>query len=145
MSKIDVFNLLPVWTFFAPNPGITDYKLLYRIRKKDGHVSKFKNINLNQRKSILNAFWNPDKRSQKALSDLVQELKQFIFNNEISDENQNLIKLTLGYITILNYCTGLEKTNDNDADSVQFMILETYGFFEKKDPVLILNSEFHKI
>src|SRR5690348_12432463 len=38
ITRHDHFSLLPLWTFFAPNPGQSDYHLIYRDRKTDGSL-----------------------------------------------------------------------------------------------------------
>jgi hypothetical protein len=144
LSKIDIFRLLPIWTFFAPNPGVSDYHLLYRIRYVGGRISDFKNLDVTAGKSIKNAVWNPHKRVHKSLNDFVQEIRKTINTSDIDETNQYVLKLSFGYIVILNYCTELGR-RVSDAESVQFMILESFGHFELREPRLILNSDFHNI
>ena len=35
VKQRDLFSLIPIWTFFAPRPGITDFNLVYRDRSPD--------------------------------------------------------------------------------------------------------------
>ena len=144
LSKIDIFKILPIWTFFAPNPGTSDYYLLYRVRKKNGLISRFNNVSLRNRKSIINAIWNPHKRSQKALNDFVQEIRRVINTADLNETNQHLLKLSFSYVVTLHYCTELTR-HITDVESVQFMIIESFGHFELKESRLILNSDFHNL
>jgi len=144
LARIDIFRLLPVWTFFAPNPGVSDYHLVYRCRDKNGNISPFKKVSLRNKKNIANAIWNPGKRSQKALNDFVQDIRRMISDNDMDETNEHLLKLSFSYIVTLHYCTELVKQTFEEA-SVQFMILESFGYFELRKPRLILNSEFHRI
>lgn len=142
LARIDILRLLPVWTFFAPNPGVSDFNLLYRAKGKSGKISPFHNIPLNGDKNILNAVWNPRKRIQKAIGDFVQEIRRVVISEEITAENQHFLKLTFGYIVILHYCANLSKSME-DIESVQFSIIETFGHFEGREPRLVINSDFH--
>jgi hypothetical protein len=144
LVKIDPFRVLPLWTFFAPNPGVSDYHLLYRTRNGKGDISSFINIRLRNKKNFMNAIWNPPKRSQKALNDFAQEIKRQIAVHNLDDESQHLLKLSLSYIAILHYCTEINR-GASDTESVQFMILESFGYFELAEPRLVLNSDFHQI
>ena len=143
VAKMDLFGLLPNWTFFAPNPGVSDYFLLYRVKFSDGKISEYKNISL-RNKRIVNAIWNPYKRRQKALNDFVQELRSYI--NEIHSNGRDpaTIKISHGYIALLHYCSALCHSINN-KDSIQFTILESFGHFETQKPKLVLNSDFHKL
>jgi hypothetical protein len=141
---IDILQLLPLWTFFAPNPGVCDYHLLMRTRRKDGSFSSFEQINLKPAKKLVTSIWNPHKRAQKSLSDYVQEIIGMINNGDVKEDNKHQLKLNLSYISILNYCSSLKKS-DHELECVQFMILESYGYKETQNPRLILNSEFHQL
>ena len=144
LSLINVFRILPRWTFFAPNPGVSDYHLLFRTKNKSGEVSPFVSIPLRNKKSLLNAFWNPHKRAQKALNDFVQEIRRWIARENFNEETQHLIKLSFSYVVTLHYCTELIRKS-GDVESVQFTILETFGYSELAEPRLILNSDFHQL
>src|SRR3954468_7332015 len=68
INNKDPFSLLPSWTFFAPNPGVVDYQILYRDKISDGHFTKWKMI-FYRNNSILHSILNPDKRRRKAIRD----------------------------------------------------------------------------
>src|SRR6185436_18257319 len=75
LRAVDVFGLIPVWTFFAPNPGMTDYYLLYRDRLPDGSFDNWRNVELKgSDNGVRLGLWNPEKRKHKALSDLMSVL-----------------------------------------------------------------------
>jgi hypothetical protein len=64
----DVAALLPSWTFFAPNPGVTDTRLLWRDLLPDATASAWHEV-LPPRSSLLRAVWNPQKRQAKLITD----------------------------------------------------------------------------
>lgn len=49
LKAADVFGLIPVWTFFAPNPGMTDYYLLYQDRLPAGSFDNWRRVELKQK------------------------------------------------------------------------------------------------
>src|SRR6516165_3344166 len=61
----DVCGIIPLWTFFAPNPGMTDYHLMWRDRYADHSCSPWHEV-VAPSASWLKAIWNPHKRSRKA-------------------------------------------------------------------------------
>jgi hypothetical protein len=142
VQKYDIFHLVPIWTFFAPNPGVSDYNLLFRVKKADGSISGFQEVPLRSEKKIAMALFNPNRRLQKALHD---HARAIIMNVDdcITEQTKANIKLTFSYISILNFCSKLARKPD--AYAVQFMIIETFGYNELTEPRLILNSEFHRI
>jgi len=142
ISRYDIFRLVPVWTFFAPNPGVSDFNLLSRVKLTDGAVGAFREIQLRGKKKISAALFNPDRRLQKVLNDHVCTILMQI-ENEITEQNKENIRLTFSYISVLNYCSKLPVAPN--AYSIQFIILESFGYRELSEPRLILNSDFHRL
>ena len=68
IHEIDYFSLIPSWTFFAPEPGVTDYHLLTRIKLKSGDFTPLVVESTANKKTINNAIWNPKKRKQKSFN-----------------------------------------------------------------------------
>jgi len=144
LEKLDLLHILPGWTFFAPNPGTSDYHLLYRVKNKNGDVSPFTSVKLKNQRQLLNAIWNPNKRAQKALTDFVQEIRMLVYLDHPEDPDHNLLRLSLSYIATLHYCTALGRQIPG-TESVQFMIIESYGYITSQEPQLLLNSDFHQV
>ena len=140
IRKYDIFHLLPRWTFFAPNPGTSDYHFLYRFKSTDNQISAFIEIPLHGNRNILSAVWNSNKRLKKALLDLVMDINRLCAQEQINESN---IKISFSYIALLNFITSIEKPYKTNY--VQFVILKSDGFIEKRDPQLILCSEFHHV
>ena len=140
LKAYDFFDLLPKWTFFAPNPGTSDYHLLYRGMDVAGGLSPFKEISLLSRKHLVAAFWNPGQRRKKVLSDLVMDLHRLCWSDSVDENN---IKTTLSYVAILNFLTSIPK--QAHIKSVQFAILTSEGFEGSDNPKLVICSEFHNV
>lgn len=142
ISRYDVLRLIPIWTFFAPNPGVSDFNLLSRFKLQDGTITTFDEIPLRGPKKISTALFNPHRRLQKALHDHARSVVMQI-ETELTDENRDNIKLTFSYISLLSYCAELPAPAD--AHFIQFIILESFGYQPLTDTRLIINSEFHKL
>ena len=122
LRAADVFGLLPVWTFFAPNPGMTDYYLLYRDRLPDGSYDNWRKVELKPADNGFRlALWNPAKRKSKALSDIFSSLIR-----TANHRDPDTLMATVPYILILNFITS--RPHSLGANATQFMILEHGGF-----------------
>src|ERR1051326_1455357 len=67
IRQFDYFSLLPFWTFFAPNPGQTDYHLTFRDKLADGLMTEWKEIEIGAPRYWYCFIWNPEKRSKKVI------------------------------------------------------------------------------
>ena len=141
-QRFDRFRLMPVWTFFAPDPGVSDYNLLSRVRRVDGVITPFEEIRPGNGKKFLRLFFHPERRLQKAFTDFSGALAGYVAS-DLTDAARDNIRLTVSYISLLHYCSAL--ATDPGTVAVQFMILESYGHLEVQEPQLILNSEFHRL
>jgi hypothetical protein len=135
----DLFRLLPRWTFFAPNPGTSDYHLVFRERNGAGDVSPFLELPMHARGRWAFAI-NPDKRVKKALMDFSIMLNQHCASD---DYDENNIRLTFSYLGILNLLSRIPL--DPATNSIQFGVLVSDGFTEVAEPRLLLCSEFHDV
>jgi len=137
----DVLTLIPLWTFFAPNPGTKDYHLLYREKDDKGTRSDWFEVEMNAGRSFWSFLWNPAKRRNKILSDVIQSLIDIM--PEVKT-NPNSIMVTLSYLLVLNFVGSLDN-NSSDSISRQFMLAESEGFVENVHPALILLSPEHPV
>jgi len=108
------FSLLPQWSFFAPNPGIHDFYLLYRDLNSGGATSSWTQVRIASRRWF-NFAWNPDRRARKALFDLATSLAQVL------REDVDAIELSIPYIGFLSIVSA--QPHNVDADRVQFCIM----------------------
>ncbi|HTS31809.1 MAG TPA: hypothetical protein VMH81_38330 [Bryobacteraceae bacterium] len=138
LNGMDRFSLIPRWTFFAPNPATSDYRLMFRDRYAGGRFSLYREVPLGARLSVLHVIWNPGKRGQKLLADSVRGLVR-----SAAAMHESGLKTTLGYLAILNYVASLPRTSASEA--TQFVIVETFGHFPVKEPRLVMQSEVHRL
>lgn len=136
-SYRDCFGLLPLWTFFAPTPGQTDYHLLYRDQLTGGDLSPWSEIALTEGRKLHSACWNPEKRSKKVLSDVVQML---IETSAALQAPQHVI-LSTPYVLVLNVV--MNEPRSADAARRMFVIAQTQGFLRTTDPQPLVRSALH--
>jgi hypothetical protein len=134
----DVFSLIPNWSFFAPRPGTSDYHLVYRDLGADGEWGKWREIPLAERRTLMGAIWNPQKRRTKTLSDVVRGLIRLAHDRVLND-----FSLTLPYLSILNYISAFPRSSA--CLQTQFMILQSEGFLDERDPAFLFLSNAHNL
>lgn len=136
MRRRDVFCLLPIWTFFAPRPGTTDTRLLWREAFGGGHVGPWHELSPPQW-SPWRAVWNPDRRTQKAITDAGGLLAQ---DRGVSETTI----LTIPYLMLLSYVAS--QRGSPHAVARQFIVVQTAGeapAFDDVEPVAL--SRWHAV
>jgi hypothetical protein len=138
-SYRDCFGLLPLWTFFAPSPGQSDYHLVIRDQHADGSLSPLRELPLTESRKFYSWIWNPEKRTKKVLSDVVQMLVEVSGDPECTP---NVILVSTPYTLILN--AVMQEPRSEGVTRRQFVIAQTRGFFREGDPQVLLKSGFHR-
>jgi hypothetical protein len=115
----DRFALVPWWTFFAPNPGVTDVRLLWREELVDGTVGPWHEA-VRPRGGYQRAAWNPTKRARKGAYDCGRSVSR-----EGERGQTGLALLSLPYLMILQHVLGLPASPLGRAR--QFVVVETQG------------------
>lgn len=140
ISRFDIFRLIPIWTFFAPNPGVVDYHLVIRDRRRDGSLSNWAGINIASERHSTNIFWNPQKRPKKIILDVVQSL---IIITAAQRESMGQEIISLPYLMLLHIAISMPRMNQ-DSVGRQFAVIQTSGHTQK-DLQLAYLSQFHRI
>jgi hypothetical protein len=136
----DVFGLLPLWTYFAPNPGQSDYHLVCRDKLADGRLSQWREVEINEPRKWYSLLWNPEKRGKKVLVDAVQVLAELVTT---SGAQKSALMLSTPYLLALNVVSHLER--EPGATHRQFAIVETFGFTPSSEMEVLLVSGFHAL
>ncbi|WAC03134.1 hypothetical protein N7U66_05820 [Lacinutrix neustonica] len=144
---INTFNILPIWTFFAPNPGMYDTHLLYRDKLDGGEFSDWDEIDVVQSRKFYHFIWNPHKRTNKLTIDAISEVKA-IKNAGILKEIDdtilvNQIKFSKGYMLLLNMIFSHKKKKDTSV-SRQFIVLDSTNIGGQRNLIPLFYSPFHK-
>lgn len=115
----DPWGYVPWWGFFAPTPGVTDVRLLWREQLVDGGLGPWHEA-LGPSSGIGRAVWNPSKRTRKGLLDCGQGLAA-----ERKAGNGALAMMSLRYLLIAHYVMSLPASPLGSAR--QFAFVETQG------------------
>jgi hypothetical protein len=135
----DPFRLLPKWTFFAPNPGCTDYHLVYRDFTGET-PGQWREVPVIPRRDRWMWLWNPRKRFSKAVTDCTQSLLEIAREGETAIE---LLPFALPYIAVLNVVCALPAADG--IDGRQFAVVETEGYVADGPPRLLVASAVHPL
>jgi hypothetical protein len=135
----DVFAIVPSWTFFAPNPALVDYHIVYRCRLTTGNCTAFREVRSCKRhRGQIDGAWHPNRRYIKAIHDLISEL--VALSRELTDSE---IKLSTPYLTLVNFIAA--SSVEQQAQACQFAIIVGYGFADSEEPSLFFLSDFHSV
>nr|WP_155073459.1 hypothetical protein [Streptomyces taklimakanensis] len=78
----DLFSLVPNWKFFAPNPATHDYHYLYRTLDENRETSPWIELELIQKRRMIQAFWFSSRRTEKAVFDICSAMLKSISKGE---------------------------------------------------------------
>jgi hypothetical protein len=119
IKALDFMLLIPRWTFFAPNPSLTDFHLSYRTIAADGTASEWEEIDLIAKRTLLSAVWNPDKRVTKAVIEAVA------FLVPLSRRFPDLVLDSPPYRCLLNHATRAAERSGRGHEYCEFRVAET--------------------
>jgi hypothetical protein len=115
LRSFDCFGLLPVWSFFAPNPATHDNRVFLRAITKAGY-SEWKPLKIPVAHHVNRALWNPYRRNRKAISDVVSVLTQ-----RPRELTARARQLDIPYLLLLNHIAHLRHADDTIG--IQFALL----------------------
>lgn len=138
VKERDPCYYLPTWTFFAPDPGVMDTRLVWRERLVDGTIGPWHEA-VAPCGGVRRALWNPTKRARKVIFDLGRMLESRAQRSEDSE----LSMLSLPYLIILQHVVGLPVSPLGAAR--QFALLKTQGADDDGDGLfeLLFVSVWH--
>ncbi|TLW91581.1 hypothetical protein [Saccharomonospora piscinae] len=131
---------VPEWKFFAPTPVRHDYNLLYRVEADHGEPSPWREIGIIEPRRTGHLVWHPGRREEKALFDAANEL----FRTAQRTENRDQVRLTVPYLTLLNYVTNRAE-GVKSGDRVQFLLATSASHEPDVRPEAVYVSSFHRI
>jgi hypothetical protein len=140
ITQHDKCALLPRWTFFAPNPGCTDFRLVYRTFDEQELPSAWKEVCMVRERAWSDAIWNPDKRLLKAVVDLAQALLAI----RRTYDDPTVLITSFPYVVLAHYL-DCQPRLDPSAKSWQFMVIQTHGVFTESSPDLLIRSKVHNV
>jgi hypothetical protein len=66
--RLDVLQLVTQYSLFAPHPRMIDTRIRSRSIARDGSTSDWQNVWCFRRRSLMGAFWNPQRRADYAFA-----------------------------------------------------------------------------
>ncbi len=119
VRAIDFMLLLPRWTFFAPDPGLSDFHLSYRTIAADGTVSDWEEIDLIAQRTLRAAVWHPEKRVTKAVIEAVA------FLAPLSRNDPDLVPGSPPYRCLVNHAIRAAERSRRGHEFCEFRLIET--------------------
>ncbi len=130
-------GLIPLWTFFAPNPAQSDSRVVWR-EEHDGEWSGWQELHFGFAPRLTRWLVNPEITLNKAITDLVGSLLQA--RAEWGDRSA---LLNSAYVMLLSIV--LAQPRQTGCSSVQFAVVRTSaGALARRLDVVFL-SEIHAV
>ena len=137
LARFDRFEILPSWSFFAPNPATRDSHIVVRDLLQDGTASAWSPITYFPTRTPMHAVWHPAKRPRKILRDASKAIKR----TQQRAASKAVVQCSLPYLLILRYCM-IKPARLPNAVARQFAIVETSGRENRRIWITFI-SDFH--
>jgi len=137
LKRRDAFSLIPVWTFFAPRPGVTDFNLLWRDRARDGRCGPWHEIQPGGPR-WWKGLWNPGKRVRKGATDMCNTLLR-----QAARKPGRRLYLQVPYLTLLHH--ACEQPRSELCCLRQFAVGRTFGIDSGEEPQVVFVSALHRL
>ena len=138
LASKDALSLLPSWSFFAPIPGTSDYRIIFRDFSEDKSLGSWNEVSTFRPIQPWRFVWNPQKHTLKCVSDCIQGLLSVLAESE----NPSAAMLSWTYVRLCGLVMSLPK--QDGVTHRQFAIVTTDGFSapQKSEPHLCLEPTF---
>jgi len=130
-------GLIPLWTFFAPNPARSDTRLIWR-EERAGQWDDWQELHFGFAAARSRWLINPELILNKAVTDLATSIPR----NRGEDGDRSYL-LSSSYVTLLRIV--LDQIRENTCSSIQFAIVRTSWGSEARQIDLIHVSEVHQV
>lgn len=142
LSRHDRLGLIPSWTFFAPIPGTSDYRVVFRDFCESDICSSWAEIDLYSTRRFFRWIWHPAKHRQKCITDTIQFLMTELGRRHSDDSDDGII-LSWGYLQLLRLVN--ESPRSDESTFRQFAIVSTKGFKEPRNMNVVYISRRHRL
>lgn len=130
-------GVIPIWTFFAPNPARSDSRLIWR-EERNGEWSGWQELHYGYAPAASRWLVNPELIENKAITDLVSALLRI--DAEVGDRST---LLSSPYITLLSFV--VRQPRPSDCSAIQFAIVRTSRASRERQVALAFLSEVHDL
>ncbi|MDS1272282.1 hypothetical protein RIF23_18490 [Lipingzhangella sp. LS1_29] len=137
IQRKDLFFLIPNWRFFAPNPGVYDFHIIYRVRN-DGQISGWRGIDMIANRRSLHTLWHPKRRREKAVFDIANGVALVL------DKGFDVITRTPDYRLLSNFVAATVRADDinGNIEGYQFALARSAGYESTKDPEIVMVAPY---
>ena len=132
-------RFVPIWTFFAPKPGVQDLHLVWRDAGAGGAGPWREITDMKPERGIASFLWNPDKRFAKTIYDLTNDL---IAESNSRGANSETLTLTIPYLLLGSIASRAAKECAL-VEFLQFAIVADSGASPTVQPVFA--SRIHAV
>jgi hypothetical protein len=148
LQFVNKFRILPIYTFFSPNPGMVDTHVLYRDSTQDGDLSGWEQTPTVIKRSFYHFIWNPEKRLNKLTVDAISEIKllnAYCEKKKLSEEDTFIcIRVSKGYLILVNLVAGFKRISERSS-SRQFLIINVLHDKDGRRVLPLFCSAFHNL
>lgn len=137
----DYCGLIPSWSFFAPEPPIADYRVLYRDWVDDASFTPWQEMPP-PRTSHAPSIWNPYMRRGKAILDMCARIDQLAGRGTIHPPSPALFT-SIPYRAVLRQV--IDQPRSLRSDHRQFMIAVTTAPRAPTGPEVVFLSPLHAL
>jgi hypothetical protein len=130
-------GLIPLWTFFAPNPARADPRVVWR-EEFDGAWEGVRELHFGFGAMGIRWLFNPQLILNKSISDLVRSLLTL----DSDDEGRSLL-LSPAYITLLRMV--MQQPRRPGCSGIQFAVVRTSGGGATRQTETVFLSEVHSM
>ena len=130
-------GLIPLWTFFAPNPARADPRLVWR-EEFDSEWEGVRELHFGFAPVGSRWLFNPQLILNKAVADLLRALLTLD-----SDQNSRSLLLSPAYLTLLSVV--LDQPRRDGCTAIQFAIVRTSGTSDARRIETAFVSEVHAV
>lgn len=131
--------LLPNWRFFAPEPAVHDFRLLHRVRTADGVVSDWTESVTIARRQPVQTVWYPDRRRDKAINDLCNEIISLLAAQETRIVHFPCYRL------LRDHLATVVRRDSPEAVGFQWVVARTAGYDETEEPDYLFASPYQRL
>lgn len=121
--------VIPNWRFFAPEPAVHDFHLLYRVRGANGEVGEWADAFTVEERRWRHAVWFPARRREKAVFDVCIDLMGLgtrPLEQRASAPSHRLVANAIRRM--------LRESEVSDVREFQFMLVLFTGYDESGSP-----------
>lgn len=133
---------IPNWRFFAPEPAVHDFRVLHRHLAGTGAASPWRETTSLHRRTAGQMLWFPDRRRDKAISDICNEVITQLNSTDIDVTRLPCYRLLRDLVgTVL----AAEAPDDGPpAVGFQFLVARNGGYDESIEPEYLFASPFER-